>query len=221
MEYYKVVGPPEAFYRAGLMYLSFANSTSLPEQTQKDLARDLSLAALSGSDIFNFGEVFMTPILQVLKGTQDEYLLSLMEAFTTGDINAYNSVMKNSGALVKSQPALTNKAVFIQEKITLLALVNMIFSRPSWDRCIPFEEISARAQVPMEQVEWVVMRALSLDLIKGKMDQMDQTVKVTWCLPRVLNMDQILEMKGRIDEWKDRVKNYEGVVQEGAMELMH
>jgi 26S proteasome regulatory subunit N9 len=41
------------------------------------------------------------------------------------------------------------------------------------------------------------MRALSVHLIEGTMDQVDQTVHVTWVMPRVLNAAQLRELAAR------------------------
>jgi len=38
----------------------------------------------------------------------------------------------------------------------------------------------------MDQVEWLVMKALSLKLIKGSIDEIDKVVFVEWVMPRVL-----------------------------------
>ena len=35
------------------------------------------------------------------------------------------------------------------------------------------------------------MRALSLDLVKGSIDQVEQKVHMTWVQPRVLDRDQV------------------------------
>ncbi len=59
--------------------------------------------------------------------------------------------------------------------------------RPSLERTLSFEDIADRVVVPLDKVEWVIMRALSLKLIKGTMDQVDQTVDVQWVVPRVLD----------------------------------
>ena len=40
-------------------------------------------------------------------------------------------------------------------------------------------------------VESLVMRALSLDLVKGMIDEVDEKVHMTWVQPRVLNTEQV------------------------------
>ena len=54
------------------------------------------------------------------------------------------------------------------------------------------------------QVDWVLMRALSLGLIKGKMNEVEQTINATWVQPKVLNMDQIKEMEKVMEIWSTK-----------------
>jgi 26S proteasome regulatory subunit N9 len=58
----------------------------------------------------------------------------------------------------------------------------LVFQRPSHERNIPFLEIAEVTRLPLEQVEWLVMRALSCQLIKGSIDQVEEIVRVTWVL---------------------------------------
>jgi 26S proteasome regulatory subunit N9 len=73
-----------------------------------------------------------------------------------------------------------NQEDYVKEKVALLALMVLIFHRPSHERNISFSDIASATRLPLNQVEWLVMRALSLGLIKGSIDQVDSMVSVHW-----------------------------------------
>lgn len=54
------------------------------------------------------------------------------------------------------------------------------------------------------QVDWVLMRAMSLGLIRGSIDEVDQTVNVTWIQPRVLDKGSIQLLCSQLDDWTQR-----------------
>lgn len=99
-----------------------------------------------------------------------------------------------------------------------MTLVESVFRRSKEQRiCIQFSELSKECRVPASEVEHLVMKSLSLGLIKGMIDEVDQTVqvrlqyllitkKVTWIQPRVLDKIQIKVMMTRLSEWVDNVK---------------
>jgi len=96
---------------------------------------------------------------------------------------------------------------FLKEKITLMCLTETLFQRigPNADRTVPFEHIAAASKLPVEQVELLLMRALSLKLIRGVIDEVDQTVRVAWVQPRVLQQSQIALMNERLKSWCETV----------------
>ena len=100
---------------------------------------------------------------------------------------------------------LTARSSVLQEKIMLLALVHMIFERPSSDRTLSFMDISHRTTVTPLNVELLLMRALSLGLIQGTLDQVDETVTVSWVMPRVLEPMQLKDLAARFGEWAIQV----------------
>lgn len=51
------------------------------------------------------------------------------------------------------------------------------------------------------------MRALSLGLIKGVIDEVDGIFTVTWVQPRILNKDQITQLNQKLTDWGEKVKN--------------
>lgn len=205
MTYRKAVGPPEAYYREAIQYVAYTSLSDLGQEERRNLATDLSLAALTGEGIFNFGEVVTAPALQCLEGTDLHYLVELLSAGARGDVLGFQRVADANADAIRMQPSLVSRAEAVKEKITLLALVNMVFERPSLERTLSFEDIADRVAVPSDQVEWVIMRALSLKLIKGTMDQVDQTVDVTWVMPRVLDNKQMAELATRFGEWAVKV----------------
>ena len=43
----------------------------------------------------------------------------------------------------------------------------------------------------VHQVELLVMKALSLGLVKGHIDEVEQRIHMTWVQPRVLDLEQV------------------------------
>ena len=222
MTYRKVIGPPEAFYKEAISYLHYTpvsmddvvmdddddkKESSTNYQELYTLATDLSLSALTGHGVYNFGEVVHnnSTILQILKNTKNQYLVELMEASANGDVDALGRIFIQYKDDIANQPALVHRMDVVKEKITLLALVNMVFERPSHERTLQFVDIAERTKMDVDQVEWIVMRALSLGLIKGSMDQVDQTVDVTWVMPRVLDEANMKNLAERFGEWAVKV----------------
>ena len=214
MTYRKAVGPPEAYYREAIQYVAYTSLSDLSQEEKYNLATDLSLAALTGEGVFNFGEVVTAPALQCLEGTDLYYLVELLSAGARGDVLGFQRVADAYASAIQIQPSLVSRAEAVKEKITLLALVNMVFERPSLERTLSFEDIAERVVVPVDQVEWVIMRALSLKLIKGTMDQVEQTVDVTWVMPRVLDNKQMSELSTRFGEWAVKVSKTKDFMEE-------
>ena len=205
MTYRKAVGPPESYYKEAIQYVSHTNLSELSIDKRRELAMDLCLSALCGEEVFNFGEIIASPIFNDLKGTPYEYLVILLECGARGDVLGFRSAADRYSKEIAAQPSLVGRSEAVNEKITLLALVNMVFERPSLERTLQFDDIADRIGVTLDQVEWVVMRALSLHLIEGTMDQVEKSVDVTWVMPRVLSENQMKELAGRFGEWAVKV----------------
>ena len=204
MKYRKAVGPPEAFFQEALAYLNYTPMEDM--DSPHELAMDLSLAALTGEGVFHFGNVVATPILTALENTPEAWLMEFMHAMAKGDIVLFRSLSEKYAAQIQTQPALVHRAEAVQEKITLLALVHMVFERPSAERTLGFSEIAERILTPVDRVELVLMRALSLQLVQGYIDEVSQTIQVTWVMPRVLTPDQLQELATRFGQWSVQVR---------------
>ncbi|RHZ68391.1 hypothetical protein Glove_295g29 [Diversispora epigaea] len=100
-----------------------------------------------------------------------------------------------------------------------MSLIEAVFKRNADNRTIPFGVIAAETRLPIEEVEYLVMKALSLKLIRGSIDQVGEVVAVTWVQPRVLDRTQIDGMRQRLQEWDETVKKTALFVENETPEL--
>ena len=61
-----------------MRFLGCTELSDLSKEDQQSHAFHLSLAALLGKGIYNFGELLAHPVLQTLNGTPNEWLINLL-----------------------------------------------------------------------------------------------------------------------------------------------
>lgn len=204
-QYFKCRQEFAEFYKSALMYLAYTSVDTLSEPFKLDLAFDLSLAALLGDNIYNFGELLAHPIVKSLLGSSVDWLYHILQAFNQGDLAKYQELTAKYRADLSAQPALVENEKKLLEKINILCLMEIIFSRPSEDRTIPLFVIAERTNLSVKEVESLLMKSLSVHLIEGIIDQVDETVHVSWVQPRVLGIPQVTALKDRLDSWLQKV----------------
>eukprot|EP00026_Physarum_polycephalum_P011181 Phypoly_transcript_11385.p1 GENE.Phypoly_transcript_11385~~Phypoly_transcript_11385.p1 ORF type:complete len:402 (+),score=61.32 Phypoly_transcript_11385:52-1206(+) len=205
--YYKALNQPLEFYTNALKYLAYVQlETAVPVQQQRELAFDLGIAALIGENIYNFGELLGHDIIKSLQGTPVEWLVHLLRVFNSGDITGYEALVRKYTQELSQQPALTSHQNLLTQKISVLALMELAFKRPSDQRTIPFQDVATASKLPLEEVEHLIMKALSLKLVRGTIDELEKTVTITWVQPRVLDIVQIGGMKDRLQAWTQKVQ---------------
>ena len=74
----------------------------------------------------------------------------------------------------RAQPDLGGRGDDLLKKMRLMCLVELAFSRPGENRHIPFKDIASKTGVEVNEVEGLVMQAMSLGLIKGCIDEVAQ-----------------------------------------------
>lgn len=59
------------------------------------------------------------------------------------------------------------------------------------NRTIPFSLVAEKAQVSVDDVEFLAMKTFSRGLVWGSIDQVDQVINIEWIKPRALSLDQV------------------------------
>lgn len=198
------------YYKNALLYLACVQSTDLPLNKQQELAYNLSVAALLSEKIYNFGELLLHPILDSLKETEYNWLRELLFAFNAGDLNQFVKLQSHFA----SQPLFKAKEAFLRQKLCMSALTEAVFKRPPHDRALNFDTITKETGVELDEVEYLLMKALSLGLIRGSIDQIAGVARISWVQPKVLDKNQIENMRMRLMEWDGSVGNLTSFMQE-------
>jgi 26S proteasome regulatory subunit N9 len=189
-----------------LLYLAFTPIETLSVTQRQALAYDLGLAALCGEKQYQFGELLLHPILQSLQGTAAQWLVDMLHAFNAGDIHAFETVSKVHGAAIQAEQALVANSQRLREKIRIFALMQLVREMPAHSRTLPFADIATRTSLPEEEVELLLMRSLSLSLIKGSINQVEASVRVTWVQPRVMDREAIGKQTNKLKDWMEKVQ---------------
>ncbi|VDP87775.1 unnamed protein product [Echinostoma caproni] len=214
--YYQVTGQHAEYYKEALRFLGCVSLDELTQNEQRAWAFSVGLAAILGESVYNFGELLTHDILNSLRDTPDSWLIDLLNAFNRGDLQqleALKSQWSSQADLVAAESRLT-------DKVKLLCLCELIFRRPANKRTLTFSEISEATRVSHDQLEHFLMRALSLGLIKGRIDEVNQTVCITWLKPRVLDREQIGSMRARLTEWCNSVSSMKNLVEVDAKAIL-
>ncbi|CAD6499433.1 BgTH12-03549 [Blumeria graminis f. sp. triticale] len=191
-----------SYYRNALLYLACINLDDLTPAERRIRAYDLATAALVSDTIYNFGELLLHPILDSLK-PNDKVLYDLLFAFNQGDLTAYETLIGQ----ISSDCLLKQHQESLKNKIYLAALTEAVFRRPPHDRAMSFQTISEETKVRPDEIEHLIMKALSLGLLRGTIDQVDKIACINWVQPKVLDLKQIDSMRQRLEEWDSTVNS--------------
>ncbi|GIY35425.1 26S proteasome non-ATPase regulatory subunit 13 [Caerostris extrusa] len=193
--YHQINGQHAEYYREALRYLGCTDLSEISAEEKKLLAH---------------------PILDSLKGTGKEWVIDLLLTFNSGNLEKYEKLRKSWS----SQADLALNEIALRQKISLLCLMEMTFRRPGNNRVLTFSEIAKETKLPENEVELLVMKALSLGLVKGCIDQVDKTVNMSWVQPRVLSVEQIGNMKQKLDHWCQEVQSMELLLENKAYDIL-
>ena len=215
MNYYKIRGQPSEYYKQALLYLGYTSSESIEANDRLIIGSDIALAAIIGEGVYNFGELLQHGILKSLIGTSSEWLVQFIQALYSADINQFEKILQ----INVNQPLLKGYDKVLHEKIRLMCLMELIFKRDSDARNISFEDVLNACKVDANSVEYLLMRAMAVGLIRATIDEVDAKVLVTWVQPRVLDMAQIASLRDKLASWGKHVNEMANMMENTSPEL--
>lgn len=220
MEYHRTKGTPTQYYKNALLFLHNTPADKLTEGERKAVAYEMSIAACVGPDIYNFGELLIHPTISTLEGGDHDWLFKMLVAFNQGSIEQLQGIIDAHASTLETMPAMVANKHILIEKITICALLELIFSRAADDRRFSYDEVAAATRRQLNEVDHVLMKGMSLGLVRGMIDEVDQCVDISWVKPRMLQSSQLVVLQGRLGTWAAAVSETIKFVESNATELV-
>lgn len=62
---------------------------------------------------------------------------------------------------------------------------------------------------------------MSLELVKGTIDEVEEVAHINWILPRYLSQSHLTIMASKLSEWENKMENVIRLVEDNSQELVH
>lgn len=206
LQYFKTIGAPQKYLESALNFLTHTKAKYLSKEEQLMFGSDICLAALLSNKQYNFSQLLEHELIQILHKTDYDWLYQIIVIFNTGNLEEWRKYCLKNAQYLKKHETISSNLGFLEQKIRLMALIELVFQTPPHERLISFNTISTKCQLQIDEVELVLIRSFSLGLLKGTIDEIDQTVDITFCQPRSLNKSQIKDMSQKIAQWISKIE---------------
>lgn len=175
---------------------------------------NLCKGALLSENCFNFGPLLALPIwsFQSEKSPMHSLLSSMYDGDECSFLEFFSSTSATAANVDASFLAQTNStepSSAIRQKFCLMKLSASISRHLSEDNSgeITFAQVGQFASIPEEEVEFLLIRSLSLGIIKGSIVEQDSVFRVSWVEPRILcSKADIKSLIIGLKDWRMKVK---------------
>ena len=178
-------------------------------------------AMLIGEKLYNFAELIEKSFFKLMAGSKYEWIYNLILSFNSAKVDQFLSMVQQSEKQIMENPILQNKMDFLQIKIRIAALLDLIFQRNKNERILTFEEICKVCDTNDDNIEYICMKALSHGLIKGHIDDVEKKFIVNWIQPKYLDKDKIIFLQDRFTAWIEKGKKVLDDLHDNAAVLLN
>jgi 26S proteasome regulatory subunit N9 len=161
----------------------------------------ICIAALLADNVYSFGGLVQHVLFHMPK--QSVWIYNILMIFHKGNLSDWNTYISSQA----KDPVITNNIDFLNQKIRIMALMEGIWSisgssnDPQHD--MSFSTIAQLTHTPEQEIEFLIMKTMSLGLIRGTIDQVSQIVHINWIQPRILDIGQIRLMHKQVTKWQE------------------
>jgi 26S proteasome regulatory subunit N9 len=161
----------------------------------------MCLSSLVGEKMFNTSEFIEKDFFKILSNSKYDWIFKLILSFNSAKVEQFEQMLNNYKDNINSEEILKNNFQLIQVKIRIAALLDLIFQKNKNERVLSFKEISQVCYCSMNDIEILLVKAMSLGLIRGHIDEVENKLVVDWIQPKYLDSEKITILHDRIGNW--------------------
>lgn len=135
------------------------------------------------------------------------FLLELVRLYEKGKPTEFFNFFDGNQEAFKSDALLSTNYELLVRKIRVVSLCDSIFFSKKNSNRISFEEISGIVGVPVEDVELLVIHVLSIKLITGHIDELNEQLVIEAVKPRELDDQRLVQLKNKYANWQSTISD--------------
>lgn len=196
------------FTKAAHQYLAYTERFKLNREEQLDISERIVSASLISDSILNFGDILETDFFGCLTTVEDKKpLWDLVVIFNRGKVDEFIQFIDSQRHQLDRLPLISQNFDKLDRKIRVIALYDEIFfSENSFNKQhISFREIANIAKIDMLHVERLLVHVLSIDLIKGVIDEPNEVFNISELKPRGLDKERVVQLRDKFRNWQGGV----------------
>lgn len=196
------------FTKAAHQFLAYTDRNKISSEEQFEISERVVIASLISDSILNFGDILENNLLSCLASLENKRALwNLVEIFNRGRVDDFTRFIDTHGNQLSALPLISTNIAKLDRKIRVIALYDAIFfSENSFNKQhISYREIADIAKIDMPQVEKLLVHVLSIELIKGSINEPQEVFLITELKPRDLDKERLGQLRDKYRNWQSSV----------------
>ena len=196
------------YHQTILQFLVYTDNERLSLDDQKLISERTVLSALVSDKVLSFGDILESPFISILKDIEDKRVLwELVEIFNSGKVSAFTQFVSTNKAALDKLQFTQNHLNALDRKIRVIALYDAIFyTENSFSKQqISFKEVANITNVDELAVERLLIHVLSIELIKGHIDEPNSQLIITELKPRELDRERLTQLREKYKNWQNNI----------------
>ncbi|KAJ4759944.1 Eukaryotic translation initiation factor 3 subunit M [Rhynchospora pubera] len=163
---------------------------------------------IRSQDQFRCDLLEMPAVTQLEKDEKHASIYELLKIFLTKRLDAYLEFHSANSAVLQTYGLVHDECI---SKMRLITLLDLAFHSPSAQ--ISYSDIRDSLQINDEDVEYWIVKAITLKLLDCKMDQMSQTVIVSRHTDRIFGLPQWNSLRSKLSFWRGNIASAISTIQ--------